>query len=194
MRYLTRDRGLTLATIRQARIGYALRGQAAAFTLPVYAGGQLVNVRFRFWPHLFEPLNGMPTKIMGCRGHGAQLYPGVPRGRALLLGEGEFDALLARQHGLPALTSTAGTSWDVAWNPVLAGRRVAVVYDAGQSSYTVACARARQFAAGRVRAAWPVDLRLAGLADGDDLTDYFVKYGHSAGDLARLVRGARGAQ
>ena len=98
--------------------------------------------------------------MLGARGHPMQLYPDVPRARAVVLCEGEFDALLTHQRGLPAATSTAGTSWDPAWTGLLAGRRVAVVYDAGASwAYALAQRRARQFAAGErgpAAAAWAV--------------------------------------
>jgi hypothetical protein len=194
MAYLHDQRGLTTATVRRYCVGYAMRGGCAAFALPVYdADGQLVNVKFRLWPHQLPLADGSITKAIAVRGRPAALYPDVPRGRAVLLCEGEFDALLARQHGLPALTSTAGTSWDHSWDHLLAGKRVAILYDAGASAYSLARSRARQLAgpAGPKGQAWPVDLSRAGLQPGEDLTDYFIKYRHSAGDLLALVRAAK---
>ena len=106
----------------------------------------------------------------------------------LLVCEGEFDALLLRQHGFPAVTSTAGTSWSPEWNRHVRGRQVAVVYDAGAFSLEIAERRAREFVAAGACEAWAVEL---GLEKGEDATDWFVNYGRSADDLRRLIRAAR---
>ncbi len=181
--YVTRQRGLAIQTIYQYRLGF----DGQAIVIPVINHRhRVVNVRRRF---LAPQTNG--PKITGIRGHTARLYPNVKRGRALLLCEGEFDALLARQHGLPAVTSTAGTSWSSSWNRYVARRRVAVLYDAGAHSYQLACHRATKLAEAGAADAWAVDLRQAGLADGEDVTDWFVVYKFSAEKLLTLIRDTR---
>lgn len=183
LRYVTQQRGLTKKAIREYRLGF----DGQAIVIPVFDGRQrVVNIRRRF----LSPQADGP-KITGLRGRTAQLYPNVKRGHALLLCEGEFDALLARQHGLPAVTSTAGTSWSSSWNRHVARRRVAVLYDAGAHSYQLACHRATALAKAGAADAWAVDLRQGGLDGGEDLTDWFVTYHFSAEKLIRLIRSAR---
>jgi hypothetical protein len=193
--YLRDERGLTDKTIRAAGIGYGTSGNffrrwidVKAFVLPVYRDGELVNVRRRFWPDPAINGDGEPVKVAGLR-RPAALYPGDPGKRWLLVCEGEFDALILRQHRFPAVTSTASTSWDPAWDRIVVGKKVVVMYDAG--SLDKARRRAEGFEAAGARAAVPVDLSVAGMGHGEDATDWFVKYGQSADDLRDLIRDAR---
>ncbi len=185
------DRGLSLEAIRRERIGYAPDGTETppwpdwpAFVFPCR--------KKRFWPQVPERA-GKPAKCVALPGSAAALDVEPPPGRTLLVGEGEFDCALMRQHGLPAVTSTAGTSWDPAWDPYVAGRRVAVVYDAGPHSFELARRRAAEFVAAGARQAWAVDLTLAGLARGEDVTDWFVTHGRTVEALRRTIRRARRA-
>jgi hypothetical protein len=108
--------------------------------------------------------------------------------RLIIVCEGEFDALLLNQHGLAALTSTAGTNWRPEWNHWLQGRRVAVLYDAG--SIELARRRAAEFRSGGAREAWAVEWPRY-FAEGEDVGDWFVKYGGSAEELWELIRDER---
>jgi hypothetical protein len=198
-RYLVEERGLTTETYRAAGIGYAPYGtglhpwpQVPAFVIPVFRDGALVNVRRRFWPDAPTSAKGKPVKIAGLRGRPTELYPDVPAGTGpLLLCEGEFDALIARQHGLPAFTSTGGTGWKPEWDAVVVGRRVAVVYDAGEAPYAIARKRAAALREAGAASAWAVDLAALGLDDGEDLTDWFVTHGRTAGELRRELNRSR---
>ncbi|HTX31735.1 MAG TPA: toprim domain-containing protein [Solirubrobacteraceae bacterium] len=185
--YLRKDRGLTVETIAAHLIGF----DSQAFTFPVFADrehGLIRNVKRRYWPEPWKlDRNGKPVWKRGLA-RSASLYPDLPNGRAWLLCEGELDALLARQHGFPAVTSTTGTSWSADWNVLARGRRIAVVYDAGEASMKIAKRRAAQLRADGAADAWAVRLPLA---DGEDLTDWLVRHGRSAAGLRRLIRGAR---
>ena len=183
LHYITRQRGLTRQTIRMYLLGF----DGQAIVIPVIARGhRVVNVRRRF---LSPRANG--PKIIGVRGHAAHLYPGMIRRRAFVLCEGEFDALIARQHGLPAVTSTAGTSWSQSWNRYAARRRIAVLYDAGKRSFQLACDRAESLVSAGAENAWAVDLRRAGLASGEDITDWFLTHDFSVEKLLTLIRSRR---
>lgn len=197
MRYLLGERGLSEHTIRTAGVGYSKRPgfgvwpDYAAFTLPVYDdAGQLVNVRRRFWPKTPTNAKGKPVKMAGLRSRPAALYPGDPGRRWVLVCEGEFDALILRQHGFPAVTSTASTSWEPSWDGVVHRKKVVVMYDAGADSLDKARRRAEGFEAAGAARAVPVDLSVAGMGHGEDATDWFVKYGRSADDLRDLIRDA----
>jgi hypothetical protein len=174
--YLCQKRGLRASTLGRYRLGW----DGEAFTLPVFGpGGKLVNLRRRRLAPLAKPI--------GLRGRGSQLYPDVPAGRGVLLLAGEFDALLARQKGLPfAVTTTCGTQLPEHLIRALAGRLVAVAYDVGEEAEA-------EKTVGKLRAAdcqaWVVRLELP--RSGDDLTDWFVTYRRTRRDFFELIRRER---
>jgi hypothetical protein len=179
-------RGLSEATISTYKLGW--NQNEKLLTLPVYAAeGELVNVRRR------SLASG--AKFRGLFGHGSQLYPDVPWRGPILLLAGEFDALIGRQHGLPAVTSTCGSALPDSLAPELAGRRVAVAYDVGEESAakrTVAKLRSVGSLAWVVRLQllrWrtPGTARRKYLPIGGDLNDYFLA-GGDADALLDLIR------
>jgi hypothetical protein len=180
-----RARGLSASTCRDARLGF----DGTAITIPVYsAAGDVVNVKRRFLDPTADP------KTLSLRGRGAQLYPDIPSAGRLLLFEGEFDVLIARQHGvLGAFTGTIGMGWlgNGAWDWAIRDRAVAIVYDAGRPAYLKAKAQAANLLRRGASDTWVVNLAAAGLKPNDDVSDWFVKYGRSAADLRRLIRRER---
>ncbi|HET7571782.1 MAG TPA: hypothetical protein VFJ77_03835 [Gaiellaceae bacterium] len=186
--YLIERRGLRHETIEQYELGYD--GDLDAITLPVRdAAGELVNVK---WRHLAPDAD---PKMTGLGGKGrSHLYPLEVLAAdplALVLCEGEFDALLLNQHGVPAVTSTAGTSWKPDWDPHVIGRRVAVLYDAGARSYEKAERRAAALVAAGARDSWPVDLTLCGFTKGEDVGDWVCKYRWPAHELVAFLNASR---
>lgn len=186
--WLGKARGLKRATIQDARLG--LDRSEARITIPVWDEfGELTNVR-RYSP-------SMNPKIRGLTGRSVDLYPAwlppPPENRlasgSLILCEGEWDALIARQHGLWAMTGTGGkATWKPEWSSRLLGlgvRRVAVIYDAGDALPESARVARKLRDAGLH--AQHFDLAQEGLADGEDLTDWFVTYELSADELQRVI-------
>jgi hypothetical protein len=194
LRYLKGERGLTIQTIRRYEIGIT-RDTPGAFVFPIRdENGALVNLKRRFWPDPWVSRDGEPRKSRALAGRASCLYPiGALRNspRAFVVCEGEFDALLLNQHRIPAVTSTAGSSWRPEWDACAAGRFVAVLYDAGANSYELAEDRASQFRAAGARDAWPVDLTLAGFSKGRDVTDWFITCGWTSDDLWAFIRERR---
>ena len=186
MRWVRRERGINRDTLLAHHIGYGQRRGFAALTIPVLdEHDAVINVRYRYWPRLPVDRHGKEIKIVGLRGRGTQLWPAVPGGDGpLLLCEGELDALLGRQHGLPTITSTGGTSWKEDWGELVAGRRIAVMYDAGSADKAQ---RTLDKLADHADA-WAVALPLEA---GEDLTDWYMKYGYSTAALLRLIRESR---
>jgi hypothetical protein len=188
--YLRVERGLSSETIASHLLGYDGRAIGA----PVFESVErclVANVKRRYWPEPWKlDAGGKAIWKRGLAGAPARLYPDLPRRRPWLLCEGEFDALLARQRGFPAVTSTTGTSWSSDWDWLVRGRRVAVIYDAGQASVKIAERRAEQLR-GAGANAWAVALPLA---DGEDLTDWFIRHRRTAGELRQLIRRARRVQ
>lgn len=179
-------RGLTLDTIRLHKLGYD--GDHDAIVIPVYdEAGEVQNLFRRFLDPDAEP------KIVGLTGRPAAVWPlplylARPR-PSVVLCEGEFDAALLNQQGFTAITSTAGTTWKPEWDRYVVGRRVAIIYDAG--SIEKARRRARELRDAGASDAWAIDLARAGLGEGEDVTDWLVKYGRSRDDLAELIGGER---
>ena len=181
LQYLHEHRGLTLATIDKYELGYD--DGLDRYVLPVRnARRQLVNFR-RYSP------GATANKMVNAAGHGspARLYPlplPLPPSGSVLVVEGEWDALLARQHLLPAVTGTEGTTWEDSWTRWLAGREVAFAFDcdkAGREGAAKAAAKVAKVAA----AVKVIDL---GLGDKEDVSDWFLKYGRSKADLLNLIR------
>jgi hypothetical protein len=87
---------------------------------------------------------------------------------------GLFDALIGRQHHLPAITSTNGISTFLdAWLPLVRGRRVAGMSDVGEEGEMHRLVAKLRDAGAQ---AWPVRLSRL-LNEGKDLTDYLVQGG-----------------
>jgi hypothetical protein len=183
LRYLEEKRGLTLATISAFELGCE---NGSAITIPVRdEWDELETLKRRF----LDPAADPKTRNLSRQ---ASLYPisSVTVGpRAVVVCEGELDACLLNQYGIPAITGTAGTHWNPEWNRWVEARQVAVVYDAG--SFDLAAIRANDFRANGAKDAWPVDLTRADFAKGEDATDWFVKYGRSAGELANFINESR---
>ncbi len=187
------ERGFNEWTLKKAEIGYARAGELRgvvygeydAYVFPIRdATGELVNVYRRF------PPDRMPfgrLKWCGLRGRPGALYPSPPSSDTVIVTEGLADALIARQHGLDAVTATTGAAvkWPEEWLAHVRGALVAVIYDAD------AQAKARKLAAflkaGGARDAWAVDLAdFAGLESKQDVSDLFLS-GYSASDFRALL-------
>lgn len=171
--YLTRTRGLTRAYIRRYELGYF-----GGWVMPVRAeSGELLTV-VTHCPWL-ESGHGRYKVPDGSR---AALYPTVPRGEAVVLVAGMFDALIGRQFGLPTVTTTCGALVPPELVEPFRDKRVAVVFDAGEQ-------REAESVVGRLPCeAWAVDLPLP---EGGDVSDWFVKYGRSRAELLQLIIEAR---
>jgi hypothetical protein len=178
MSYLRAERGLTHKGLARYRLGWD-RGH---IVLPVWE-----PQRDGFW----LKKRGWPEKSSrNARGSVATLYPRSldpfsPSLRLLdgyaVLVAGEFDALLLRRHGLPALTSTNGC---LGWTPDLVAeligaglREAAVIFDVGEEE---AASGLVENLASRGVDAWRVDLRgmrgLARMRGGEDVPDAIIRY------------------
>lgn len=183
---LASKRGLTQDTIEKYQIGH----DGQRFYIPVRnAEGACVNIR-RYKPDAKQSKNKM---ISWREGFGsARLFPvdKLNDNRPIYLFEGEMDCLLARQHGLNALTTTGGAgTWRDSWNSIFEGKDVVICYDADDAGRQGAVHVANRIApvAERVR------ITTIPLAEppGADFTDYIVGHGHTLGDFLSLVEQSR---
>lgn len=127
-------RDISNDTVNRFDIGW--RSDKAAYTIPVYGlDGSILNVR-RYDP---SP-TGERRKIYSTKGYGSppQLFPiQVMRDDPdkIVICEGEWDALLTIEHGIPAITRTASAkTWHGhEWNEYFRGRKVYICHDADET-------------------------------------------------------------
>ena len=198
--WLRDERGLSDEIIRGARLGYGQPDprRPSGLILPVPAG-RPVTYRIRYWPEVWVPPGvrteraPKPVKIATPRGHTHRLYPGPvsTSGGPVVLAEAELDALCARAHGVEALAVPGCQAprelLTTLARKVGAGGEVAVCFDVGADD---AASRAVGILRSAGARAWAVDLGL-GLRHDEDLTDWFMTYGRTRGDLLRLIEEAR---
>jgi hypothetical protein len=184
--YLLHTRRLTEATICERGIGW----DGSAFTFPIYdAQGELVNVVRRPWPNAEPGRKYISLSGRTRQNGGIQLYPDMPPDGPILLCEGLLDALLVRQYGLGAVTSSQGVNTFLdEWLPLFEGRRVAVCFDVGAEKVMVA--RVRALSAAGAAEAWPVRIGRLLPKGGKDLSDYLTGSG-TRQELLELIHRER---
>ncbi|MFC0248269.1 AAA family ATPase [Citricoccus parietis] len=180
--FLTSQRGLTEETLARYKIGF----DGERLTIPIKLRGKLRNVR-RYKP------GSSKSKMISWKGYSSSmLYPAqvlqeAPGTVPVLFCEGEWDALLANQQSegqYVAVTGTGGASVPPKDLSALNGRRVFIAYDADAAG-----AKGAAKLADRLRSAGAtphvLDLTALGLesGSGEDITDYFTRYGGTAGRL-----------
>jgi hypothetical protein len=127
LEWLEIRRGLNPDTLQRYGIGW--NGQR--FTIPVYDdAGKLVNIRQ--YSHTLDP------KMKNWPGWGSppRLYPiniFLDDPKEVMICEGELDALICNQQGLPAVTGTSGAKstgrWRENWSDWFKGLTVYVCFD-----------------------------------------------------------------
>jgi len=180
------DRGWSDETARTAHLGYYNtdpRGEV--ITIPLADNRGIYNLKRKY-------LDGKKPKYMAIDGRPHRLYPGDPTDEHVITCEGEPDALILRQHGFDAVTCTAGVwGWndrflaDHAWK--FEGRDVSILFDAGWQEFELAEKLANQLKTAGARVAVAVDLTFAQMRPGEDVTDFFVKYGGDANELDKFI-------
>lgn len=186
--HLLDERGLSESTVRRAELGWDVDNKDAeggAFVFPIRdASGELVNRVLKPWPGQYKP----KYRVMAGRkkeNGGVELYPRpLPAGSRLLVG-GLIDALLLRQHGIPAITGTHGVyTFLPEWLRLVRGRRIAVAFDVGEEELQRQRVTALRAAGAE---AWGVEIRQLGLSDREDLSDY-ITAGGTADELLRFIK------
>jgi len=174
-------RGLTEATVKRFRIGYDNK----RLTIPIFNDLNLcVNIR-RY--DLFKDAG--PKIVSFAKGTGtARLYPLESLQSAVVfVVEGELDALIGCQNGLPCVTPSGGaTTWKPEWNKSFKGKQVYVIPDNDEPGMKGAKLRLAEIS--KAAASCSV-VQLPRLKEqGEDLTDWFLKYNGTAEELRRLAK------
>ncbi|OUN01369.1 MAG: hypothetical protein BAA04_07060 [Firmicutes bacterium ZCTH02-B6] len=178
MAFLLNKKGLTEETIRRYQLGI---DDDKRITIPIRdETGAVRNLR-RYHP------TRTPKMLPYKEGYGeARLFPiAALESEQLVLCEGEWDCLLARQIGLPAICHTGGANtWKDHWTPLFKGKFVTIVYDNDQAG--------RDGAARVARALAPVaaEVRVVTLPveqEHEDFSDWVLKYGGTIEQWRELV-------
>jgi hypothetical protein len=120
-------RSLTLETINQFQIGYDFK--SGRYTIPIRdESGILVNVR------KYKPDAEASQKMWNTLGYGSppRLFPigVIADATDVLIVEGEMDALICIQNGIPAVTGTGGAGlWHPSWSKQFNEKNVFIYYD-----------------------------------------------------------------
>lgn len=180
LKYMHDERGLTDETLRKYLIGW----DGQRFTIPVYdEDGELVNIR-RYNPSARSHKDKM---ISWGPGHGSGRLYGLEVLKdhdEVVFTEGEWDRLIAMQHGFPAITSTSGASvFKPEWARYFKGKTVYHAHDEDKQGDAGAM-KATQYM--KAVAAACYRLKLNTDIDGGDLTDFFTSLGRTADDLWQL--------
>lgn len=183
MRWFHEKRGYSPETVAAYQLGW----DGSRVTIPVRDGdGHLVNVR-----RYLRDATGEQGKMLSLMSGGGpdvttRLFPGDTLPDDVLLVEGEWDAMLARQQGFPGtftVTSGAGI-WNPSLTPLFTGRRVTIAYDNDEAGMkgTVKVARILSSAGVSVNV-----VRIPNLPPKGDVTDFFVEQGRSPDELRMLI-------
>jgi hypothetical protein len=118
-------RNLTPDTVSKYKLGYSKYNKR--YSIPIFDRfGTCVNIRWYG--------NKSKYKIINEKGHGAfRIYPESVLASDtdhVLLVEGEFDALVGLDNGIPTVTGTGGAgTWDDKYNWMFKDKHVFVLYD-----------------------------------------------------------------
>jgi hypothetical protein len=104
---------------------------------------------------------------------------------------GEWDMALNNQYGIPTLTHTGGeTNWRAEWSQQFKGKTVFICYDddAAGMDGSITAAKALEGIAEFVYI-----IRLDTGIDGGDITDFYIKQGHTTEDFRAIMEKVRDA-
>ena len=183
--YLTQERGLSMDTIKQFKIGWYQH----RYTIPVRNKyGLCINVR-RYDPES----TGRNKMISFADGYGmSQLFPihVLEQNEAIIFHEGEWDALLSISKGYNAITSTAGAkAWRSEWAELFIDKVVYLCFDADNTGEEATYKMAMQLrdVAKEVKI---IRLPLEGTKSDKDISDYYVKRGFTPENFSELLLNA----
>lgn len=113
-------------------------------------------------------------------------YDTVISKSSLIITEGEKDMLVAKSFGIgQAVTKVGGAKSYIIGGENLNNKEVVIIYDCDDPGREGAQQDAQILATQSNCKVRIVDL---GLQNGEDLTDYFMKYNHTAQDLVKLIK------
>ena len=181
MQWLLEKKGINSDTVTNNRLGW----DGTRITIPIRNKfGQVVNVR-----RYDRNAQGNDKFMNYATGWGtARLFPADMLQQAqLLICEGEWDALLAGQLGLPAITNTGGAgTWKKEWNDRFEGKTVVICYDVDQAGRD-GSRKVAEALWGVAKTIFVLQLPLSE-PPGADISNYFLDGGQTREDLLELIK------
>jgi len=183
---LMEKRGLTIKTIQNYELGWD--ADQSAYTIPIRGmDGELLNIRF-----YQTDVPDDRRKIWSVNGRGTPvLWPTNQLDYvSLVVCEGEMDAMLTIQQGIPAITRTGtADAWAPAWSPLFKGKIVYICHDMDTKGQTANRKLAKALEKHALRTII-VDLPYEVTDNhGMDLTDYWLE-GRSRADFVKMANAA----
>lgn len=183
---LMRRRGLNIGTIENFELGWDT--DKFAYTIPIRdSHGEISNVR----RYQLDPGESR-RKIWSVEGMGSpRLWPlDQLEYASIIICEGELDAMITIQNGLPCITRTgAADVWDKEWSHLFVDKNVYLCNDRDEKG-DVANAKLTTALRRYARRVTVIELPFEyDKKHGKDLTDYFLA-GYTRKDFLELVRQA----
>ena len=190
LKALMERRGLEVETLKTFQVGW--NAAQSAYTIPIRdAKGAICNVR-----HYTLDTADDRRKIWSIEGMGAPvLFPiaQLDDHSEIIVCEGEWDAMVAIQHGFPAVTRTgAAKVWKPTWNHLFDDKLVYVCHDmdhAGQAGNDRVEKELKGHAREIRRIMLPYEVTEK---HGKDITDFFFEY--TDVDFKELLFGTEGTK
>lgn len=153
IKWLMDSRMISAAVMIEANLGIDVEGGELA--IPIYdVDGEFLFHKFRRSPWRDNGPKYRYTSGSRAALYGAELLKNLPSDEAIVITEGELDALALRSLGMNAVSSTGGSgTWKEEWSDLLKGREVIVCYDADLAGVEGALRVAMTFPQG-VKIAW----------------------------------------
>lgn len=156
-------------TIKKYKLGYST--DRTRYTIPIIEKGICWNIKMISFSHKIKQMNwkkhyGIPRLF---------LYEEVVDSQKIIIAAGEWDCLLLKSMGFPAVTSTAGEgSWNDDWNDLFADKDVYIVYDQDAAGI-IGAKKLAEHLFSVVRSIKIIHFDIE-MGEGGDTTDYFLKF------------------
>lgn len=204
LQWLTNVRGLTIETIEKHQLGWAdgtlrqhLVDELKLDLSDIEKTGLVSRGKDFLYAHVTVPyhINGNVVQIRGKEINGKYKTPPGQKARLFntditwvqgitefLVCEGEFDAMIAEQHGYAAVGSPGAAAWQPGWTDYFVdAKRVYIVFDGD---------KAGREGAEKVAHAVGPKARIVPMPDDTDISDFLRQ--HQKEDLDVLLQRARG--
>jgi len=185
LQWIQEKKGLSLDTIKKYQIGW----DGERNTVPIYdEKGILKNIRLYNRKHKPKMISYYTKNHAYGEGriYGLDEIKARPK-ETVYIFEGEWDKLLASQHGFLAVTGTVGAqTFKHEWHQYFAGRDVVVTYDMdpeGRLGSDNAC----RSLIGTAKTVKNIELPVKGTKEENDYSDFILKIGGTPEDFRKLV-------
>lgn len=179
--WLLEHRGVTTDAVKYFKLGY----DGARVTIPIENQFELIVNQRRY-----DITKKSDAKMISHgKGYGgATLFPSFNLHKdKVVLVEGEWDAILGNQCGIPCICSTGGAGyWCQEFNELLSGKDVTILYDndeAGRKGSDLAASNLAKYASVVRVTEYP--------HEGCDLTDFLITYKGTPDEVKSLVAQAK---